>query len=120
MDLDDLAASWRCRRRAEETDLRVLAEELRSSACRAARVLVEQYGATEVWLFGSLSSGRVHRASDIDLAVSGVPDAVWFQALDRACLAAGRTIDLVPLETCQPSLSGRVRARGVRLDADQG
>jgi len=118
MDLDELAAAWRARRRDEAAGLTALADELRGAAERASRVLVERYGATEVWLFGSVAEGRVHAGSDIDLAADGVPAAVWYQALDRACLAAGRTIDLVPLATCLPSLAERVRARGVRLDAD--
>ena len=68
MDLDELAAAWRARRRDEAAGLTALADELRGAAERASRVLVERYGATEVWLFGSVAEGRVHAGGGTPLS----------------------------------------------------
>ncbi len=116
MDLEALAASWKARfaddaRRADER-----AEALRAGARKAARVLTDEFGATEVWLFGSLAWGHPHGASDVDLAARGVPPARFFEALARVCDVVGGDVDLVPLETCEASLRQRVVERGVRLD----
>ena len=46
-------------------------------------------GARRVWHFGSLVWGRAHEASDIDLAVEGLPAASFFELYDRLCRAAG-------------------------------
>lgn len=65
--------AWQERRRraAETQSLRV--EMGRSAARQCARILIEQYGAQRVWLFGSLARRRfVHPRSDIDLAVEGL------------------------------------------------
>ncbi len=82
----------------------------------AARVLVEEFGASEVWLFGSVATGRMHERSDVDIAARGIPDARYFAALARVSGLLSAPVDLVPLESAAPGLIERVRAEGVRLD----
>jgi len=52
-----------------------------------------------VYLFGSAASGKLREASDIDLAVVGLPAPVFFKAMAEAHGALGaRNLDLIDLE----------------------
>jgi len=58
-------------------------EELEKEILEAARVLIS-FGAQEVYLFGSLAKGTITENSDVDLAVKGLPDDVFFSAIAQA------------------------------------
>ena len=101
------------RRRRAARDERVAALSTRLPA--AARAL-SSCGATRVVLFGSLASGEPHEASDVDLAVEGVPVDAYWRAIDVACRALGTDhVDLVRLEEAEPSLRSRIIEEGVEL-----
>ena len=68
---------------------------------KAASALLES-GAREVYLFGSAATGRASPASDIDIAVSGLPPAQFFRAMSKAAIALGRPVDLVDLDEDTP------------------
>ena len=72
-------------------------EELRKSIERAAAVLKE-FGAHEVYVFGSASTGTMREDSDVDLAVVGLPPGVYFDAMGGAREALGRELDLINLD----------------------
>lgn len=101
-------------RQRESEDRRQMAWAV---AQRAARLLREAFGATRVIAFGSLAHGAwFEPASDIDLAVEGVPpDAFWraWAALDR--LDPTFEIDLVPLESAPERLRDEIIGQGVLL-----
>jgi len=110
--------AWRKRRHRAiaTTDKRI--ETARSVAQECARVLIEQYGARRVWLFGSLAHRRfVHARSDIDLAVEGLLPEKYFRALAVIweLLPSGLKLDLVPLEDARPDLVDIVREEGELL-----
>jgi uncharacterized protein len=106
---------------AREMALRQEAERRRDAAWsiarRAAHLLREEFGATQVIVFGSLA----HNAwfgpqSDIDLAVEGIPsEAFWraWCALDR--LDAAVDIDLIAIEAATDSLRDEIVDQGVAL-----
>lgn len=71
--------------------------ELRERIERAAAVL-KSFGATEVYVFGSAATGKMHEGSDVDMAVVGLPAKVYFRALYDAGNALGRDLDLINLE----------------------
>lgn len=109
--------AWRIRLAAEEEERRATAEEMRAAAQRCGKILVRRFGASRVYLFGSLS-GRTATPfgprSDVDLAVEGlVPDRYW-EALGavEAELPRGRHVDLVRLEDAHASLRERVLGSG--------
>ncbi len=88
-----------------------------AQAQRAADLLKQQFGVTEVFLFGSLLQlESVHPDSDIDLAV-------WGLTIDRYCEAVGTllcktqdfSVDLIRLETAQSSLLTHVLNQGVKI-----
>jgi len=77
-----------------ETELAPLIEKA-AAALKAA-------GAREVYLFGSVSRGRLRPDSDVDIAVSGLPPEVFFQAMGKASRAVGRPVDLIDLDVENP------------------
>jgi len=94
-------------------------QQLREVARACARRLVQDFGAREVYLFGSLLDEELaHERSDIDLAVKGLEGKLYFKALSKVweLLPAGVELDLVPLEQARPGLAERVKAEGVLLD----
>lgn len=68
---------------------------------KAATVL-KAAGAREVYVFGSASKGKVRPNSDVDIAVSGLPPEVFFQAMAAAHDVLGRPVDLVDLDEDNP------------------
>jgi predicted nucleotidyltransferase len=91
------------------------AERLRAQLPQAANMLVERYQASRVLLFGSLATGTADEHSDVDLAVEGLPSAVYFHALaDLMALFAG-PVDLVRMEEALPSLFQRIQEEGQAL-----
>lgn len=70
---------------------------LEARILEAAQRLIER-GASAVYLFGSVSTGRLREDSDVDLAVAGLPPQVFFSALAEAMRVIGRPVDLLALE----------------------
>ncbi len=99
----------------QETELR--REAAWDLARRAARLLREEFGATQVIVFGSLAHGAwFEPRSDIDLAVEGIPvEAFWraWCALDR--LGSSVEIDLIALESASERLRDEIARQGVAL-----
>ena len=71
--------------------------DMQKKIARAAAAL-KAYGATEVYLFGSLAEGRFTRHSDIDMAVRGLPPEKFFHAMGETMEVLGRPFDLVDLD----------------------
>lgn len=80
----------------------IMNEKLHSLIKDTAAVL-KNAGAREVFLFGSAADdGAMHQASDVDLAVRGLPPHVFFKAMSQAQRTLGHTLDLIDLD--EPSL----------------
>jgi len=114
--LCEYVEAWRKRLAQEECERRMRAKQLRPhpalvQAC--AHHLAQDFGASKVYLFGSLlREDMVHARSDIDLAVEGLEGTRYFEALSAVWkhLPAGVELDLVLLEEAWPgraSESGR-------------
>lgn len=97
-------------RRLLERDAR--REQFLGCAARAAEVLRREFGATRVWLFGSVRRSWFHDASDLDLAVEGVPSSQLGVAWDRLVELLGVEIDLVGVEDAPPELRRRITESG--------
>lgn len=78
-----------------------MAEELEVLVARAAAA-VKSAGAREVYLFGSAARGEAGEDSDVDLAVAGLPPAVFFRAMGAARRILGRPVDMVDLDESNP------------------
>ena len=91
-----------------------------AAARRAADLLVRRYGARRVYLFGSLAgtgSALFQPASDIDLAVEGLPGECFWKALAAvdAVMPRGHPANVIDLETTQPFIREVVLQRGALL-----
>lgn len=78
-----------------------MAEKIDSLIEQAAAAL-RAAGAREVYVFGSAARGTMRDGSDVDLAVAGLPPAVFFRAMAAASDALRRPLDLVDLDEDNP------------------
>lgn len=83
-------------------------------AKEAAKLLKREFGATEVILFGSLLKNTFHETSDIDLAVIGLPENLYFQAVGYLLSLGDFEFDLVELSHARPEIVEAI-AKGVIL-----
>lgn len=106
-------------RRAEEAERVLMRRRERAGevAHRAAALLKEEFGATQVTVFGSTVHGHWFTAtSDIDLAASGLAPDDYFTAVARLQdLSPEFKVDLVALERCKPELREAIMCEGVIL-----
>jgi predicted nucleotidyltransferase len=59
-------------------------------------------GAREIYVFGSAAKGTGDAASDLDLAVSGLPPSVFYRMGARVSDLIGRSVDLIDLDINTP------------------
>ena len=107
------------RRRAQEAERALALRRARAGevAHLAAVLLKEQFGATQVFIFGSTVHGFWFTAtSDIDIAASGLASDDYFTAVARLQdLSPEFKVDLVDLERCKLALRDAVLREGVIL-----
>ncbi len=111
---------WKNKREQRRLQLQALAEAARQELEPAVRVLVRQYGARRIILFGSLVKGRFVEGSDIDLAVEGLAPADFYPALAAVNRVTSRWVDLKPLEDLDPFFRRRVLDTGEILFPVEG
>ncbi len=86
-------------------------QEALAIAQQCEQILKQQFGATQVILFGSLAGDAPwHWQSDLDLAVSGLSHADWLQAYGKleTILPPWLSLDLIRLETVDSPVSARI------------
>lgn len=76
-------------------------DELSALIHKAAEVL-KSFGATDVFLFGSIAKGADTKYSDIDLAVSGIAPEKFYMAMGDTFGALKREIDIIDLDENTP------------------
>jgi len=86
-------------------------------AHRAALLLKDRFGASQVIVFGSLVHGHwFSQSSDLDLAASGLKPEDYFLAVARLQdLSPLFSIDLVDLDRCRPELKKSIVQEGMAL-----
>jgi len=87
------------------------------AAHKAAKLLKNEFDASEVILFGSLARrGSFSLYSDIDLAVRGIaPEKVFAASAAIERVDVNFQIDLVDLETCPAALLKKIEKDGKPL-----
>lgn len=85
---------------------------LLAAARAAAQALHDEFGATRVWVFGSLTRPWFHEGSDVDLAVEGIAPDRTGVAWDRAIEVVGGPVDLVAIEEADEGLRRRILESG--------
>lgn len=90
---------WQKRVEREAAHRRELTATARTEAIRVMQVLVREFGASRIYLFGSLTKkDQFHERSDIDLAVQGIAPERFFKAWATACSGSNVPIELVDLD----------------------
>jgi len=79
----------------------LMTKQLEDEIRQAAQIL-KSYSATEVYLFGSQATGEGDENSDVDFAVRGLPDEVYFTASARASSVLSVSMDLITLDESTP------------------
>ncbi len=107
------------RRRRAKTRVEVSKRRRRALmlARKAAALLKEKFGATEVILFGSLARrGSFTLYSDIDLAARGIHSDDYLTAMDTVLhMDAEFKIDLVDPAFCSPAMRAEIEKEGKSL-----
>jgi|688.fasta_scaffold612742_2 predicted nucleotidyltransferase len=113
---------WQQRLQAEVAAVTQRRQGARRLALAAAQQLQVRWPElVGVWLFGSLNNGRFGLASDVDLALEGLPETDLLQAmallepLQGADDPGGIALDLVRLEDLDPHWQQRIRQRAEQL-----
>ena len=109
------AAFLRARAARRAASVQARAAQVRRLLPEVATLLRTRYGATGVWLFGSHAVGRLHDASDVDLAVAGVPPGQIDAAHAAVEALLDRGVDLVGIESATATLVARIHEDGVPL-----
>ena len=63
----------------------------------AANILKNE-GCQSVYLFGSLVTGKIHRNSDIDIGIKGLPPEKFFRVYAKLDKNLSNTVDLVDFD----------------------
>ena len=87
------------------------------NAAGAAAYLKNEYSVKKVLLFGSLVDQKFfHEHSDIDIAVDGLPEKYYYQAVGEVMdLMDDFTIDIIDLNACKHDFKKRIIQRSVEL-----
>ncbi|WP_448572260.1 nucleotidyltransferase family protein [Trichothermofontia sp.] len=78
-------------------------------AQQAAHILKTEFGAERVVVFGSLLDETFHEASDIDLAVWGLPEADYYDAVGKLISLSRFSVDLVEAQRASPEILAAVQ-----------
>ncbi len=83
----------------------------------AADLLKKEYGAKQVWVFGSLTDqSKFDHNSDIDLAEIGVPDHKFYAAVAAVTRVFKEfRVDLVDKESCRGIIKKSIAEEGIEL-----
>ncbi|NUQ38045.1 MAG: nucleotidyltransferase domain-containing protein [Caldilineales bacterium] len=114
----DYIAAWRQREREHQQRIQARAQSALSVVGACVQTLADSFAVRRVWLFGSLlHPADARHDTDIDLAVEGLDSALYFKALHALYtqLPEGIDLDLITIETAQPSLRQHILATGALL-----
>lgn len=89
--------------------------EVRAKLPAAAALLRAEFGATDIYLFGSLAGGKPHERSDVDIATLGIAAKDESRVWNTLEEIFGCPVDLVRIESAPESLLGVVRLYGEPL-----
>lgn len=112
-DYESYIQAWKARLRGQDEERRTRAQRAWADAERMAQVLVRDFGAQAVYVFGSLlREGAFREDSDIDLAVAGLAPERYFSALAEIGNLTECAVDVVRLEQASEALRETVVREG--------
>lgn len=91
-------------------------EEALKTARAISKGLINKFHAEKVMLFGSLPRNEMTKDSDIDIAVWGIPDEIFYKAAAFATGYSGNwNVDIVDFNDCRKSVQVAILNEGVIL-----
>ena len=105
------------RQKDHQSELKIRQDRAWELARQAAKLLREKYNVKRIVVFGSLiHEGCFNQWSDVDIAAWGIPADLTFRAIgDVLDLDRTQEINLVDVNTCQPSLLAVIELEGIGL-----
>ena len=94
---------------------RALVKKARVKVDGVARMLKEDYGVEQVYLYGSLAWGGFAEGSDIDLLAVGFQGRYWEMFVKAERIARPFEVSVVCEEDAHPTLREEVLKRGLPL-----
>lgn len=107
---------WQQRQRQQSAQLEVLKRQAWQDVQHIAKVLRQQFGATGIFVYGSLMKERFSAESDIDIAVTGLAKERFFEAIAVVNDGCDRWVDLKPIESLEPYFWQRIQSQGIWID----
>ncbi|MFB6275038.1 MAG: nucleotidyltransferase family protein [Halothece sp.] len=105
-------AYWKQQQKQQKVRDREAADKARSLLPPLIDILVNQFQANKIILFGSLAKGKFTQTSDLDLAVAGIPHRDYFKAFADLNFLSEFEVDLKPLEELDSHFYERVMETG--------
>ena len=72
-------------------------DEFKADIKKAISILKE-YGSREIYIFGSIIDGDINEHSDIDIAVTGIPEKSFFMVWSKLYMNLNHSVDLINLD----------------------
>lgn len=111
--LDSYIAGWREREQQALAEAAAWRARIRGRLPALVRMLVDDYGATRVVLFGSLVRDEGRPGSDVDLLVDGLAIGQLLDAtVEAERLLEEAVADLVPANLARPAIRARAEQEG--------
>ncbi len=74
--------------------------------------ILKNYGCTEIYLFGSITTGLIHKNTDIDFAVKGLDKKFFFKAGGELMMNLDHSFDLIELDNENSNFSKHIQSKG--------
>lgn len=107
---------WQQRQQQQAAEREALRQRAWQQVQRSAQVLRQQFGATGVFVYGSLVKDRFSAESDIDIAVAGLAKERFYEAVAAVNEGCDRWIDLKPIESLEPYFWQRIQTQGIWIN----
>lgn len=107
---------WRQQQQQQATEIALLKQQAWENVKQIATILKQNFGANRVFVYGSLLKEGFSADSDIDIAVMGIPEEQFFEALAAVNQDCQRWVDLKPIESLEPYFWQRIQSQGVWVD----
>jgi len=78
-----------------------------------AKDILKEFGVSEIFIFGSLTTGKTNRTSDIDLAVRGLSADKYFRAYSKLAMKLEHEVDLISLDDNSRFTDGLLKSGGL-------
>jgi uncharacterized protein len=105
------------RSKDDEIDLEDHYKKAWKQAKKAVDILKNEYGAKDVWIFGSLTDqNRFHLKSDIDLAEIGISPGKFYSAVAHITRVVNDfKVDLVDKDDCRQRIKEAIKRQGIKI-----